>query len=929
MSAGPAFSQTIGGSSGSDVYSDAPSAGGTGVTGSNGSDGTSAPSGGYGTGGGGGGAGGGTGGSGGGSGAGSGGSGGTSSSINGGDGGTATGQGGGGGGGGGYNGNGAGVSALSNATPLTGGAGGNGGGELASGANGSGGGGGGAGGYGAIVTGTSSSSNTNTISGGTGGNGGNGNTGGNGGGGGGGLYFSATGANFTNASTGSITGGAGGNGGHGGNSVGESNGGTGGAGGIGISISGTVINLGDITGGQGGTGGTTDGDTAGNGGAGGAGASLGSGTSLTLGTNARVIGGNGGSGGSIVSFSDGGSGGNGGAGGVGVSLGSGGTLTIGTGASVTGGNGGAPGAGVPGGAAGAGGVGVVGSDLTIINAGTISGGFANNGAGAQNYAIELTGGTNSVGYGGTINGGIDVAGGSFTPAATGSAVGTPLTITGPLTFAAGTTYTVRITPTANDSVVATGTATLTGANVFVAAGAGTYTTGQRTIITANTLAGTFTGVTSNLAFLAPTLAYDATHVYLDITGNTSNGSIDYRTAAANRNQFALASALTNAGANNPNAPIITGLNQLTASQAQAAFNSLSGEGITAADTAGLQMNALFGDAMSDQTTLWLDGGSNANAVVLTGPPPGVLFYAPVTKSPIVVHDPLLPPVRTWRAWASGFGADETVHGVASLGTTAQSAELYGGAMGIDYQIAPDLLFGVAGGGSNGNFSVPGRATYGSVTGGHIGTYGVATFGAFYAASATSLSFFHNSETRSLTGFGGLAGETDHGAYNSRAARTRLEVGRRFADVYGATITPFVALEIADLRANGFSETPTMGTGAFALNVQGRDTASVPAYLGLRFEKLFYLGSGMSLKPVLSLAYGHDFAPERQITNALLGLAADPFEIDGARLARDFARTKAGFELTLAPNAMAFANFDGEFSGRDQLYGGKGGVKLIW
>jgi len=27
--------------------------------------------------------------------------------------------------------------------------------------------------------------------------------------------------------------------------------------------------------------------------------------------------------------------------------------------------------------------------------------------------------------------------------------------------------------------------------------------------------------------------------------------------------------------------------------------------------------------------------------------------------------------------------------------------------------------------------------------------------------------------------------------------------------------------------------------------------------------------------------------------------------------------------------VAFVNFDGDFSSRDQLYGGKGGVKLTW
>jgi uncharacterized protein with beta-barrel porin domain len=89
------------------------------------------------------------------------------------------------------------------------------------------------------------------------------------------------------------------------------------------------------------------------------------------------------------------------------------------------------------------------------------------------------------------------------------------------------------------------------------------------------------------------------------------------------------------------------------------------------------------------------------------------------------------------------------------------------------------------------------------------------------------------------------------------------------------------------------------------------------------------GSGMTLKPVLSLAYGHDFAPERMLTNTLLTLNSASFEIDGARVARDFAQTKAGFELAFAPGALAFVHFEGAFAARDQLYGGKGGVKLVW
>jgi len=758
-----------------------------------------------------------------------------------------------------------------------------------------------------------------------------------GGGGGGGGVGAGGGAGGSGGANGNEPGGssggagspaqAGGVGGTSGASFSDYGGGGGGGGG-----GGTALTLGSsatisasITGTNGGNGGSPAVGGGGGGGAGGYGIFETNAATITINSGVAVTAGAGGTGGTGGIYGQGGGGGDGG---VGINFATSGSTLINAG-TITGGNGGAGGggAGYGAGSAGAGGIGVIGSGLTIINTGgTISGGFANAGAGAQNYAIQFTGGTNSVGTGGVITGGIDVAGGSFMPAAPGSSAGTTLAITGPLVFGTGTIYNVRITPTASDSVTVAGTATLSGASVYVAAGKGLYTAGTRTILTASALNGTFTGVTSNFAFLTPSLSYDANDVYLSFAGTP-----DYRTAAAGGNQYAIASALTNAGINNPNAPILTALNQLTAAQAQAAFNALSGEGITAANSAGLQMSGLFTDSMSDQGTLWLDGGHAGNEVVLTEPAQGALFYAPSSKmkTPIVVHDPVLPPVRTWRAWASGFGADETVHGDAGTGSAAQSLGYYGGAMGVDYQINPDILFGVAGSGSNGNFSVAGRSTYGSVTGGGIGVYGVATYGAYYLSSSTSAGFFHNSETRSVAGFGGLGSETDHGAFDSIAVRTRLEAGRRFAEIYGAAVTPFVALEIANLHSNGFSETPTVGAGVFALNTQGGDTAFVPAYLGLRFEKLYGLGNGMTLRPVLSVAYGHDFAAQRQITNTLLGLSGNPFEISGAQTARDFAQTKAGFELAFAPNAVAFVNFDGNFSSRDQLYGGKGGVKFTW
>jgi len=207
------------------------------------------------------------------------------------------------------------------------------------------------------------------------------------------------------AGAGSVAPGNGGNGGAGSNSLGPAYGGEGGNGGNGSSgsvgstggagISGSyfsVTNNHDVYGGNG-----TDGVKGGNGGRGGEGGSA---------TYLDSYGGNGG---------DGGSGGNGGNGGVGIT---GSDINIVNNGTIQGGNGGRAGLGGTGGgrgygavgsmdgepgvhgsagAAGAGGVGLVATgNSTIRNAGTVAGGKANGGAGAQANAIELSGGNNKL-----------------------------------------------------------------------------------------------------------------------------------------------------------------------------------------------------------------------------------------------------------------------------------------------------------------------------------------------------------------------------------------------------------------------------------------------------------------------------------------------------------------------------------------------------
>ena len=630
---------------------------------------------------------------------------------------------------------------------------------------------------------------------------------------------------------------------------------------------------------------------------------------------------------------------------------------------------------------GAGGTTLGANTLTITNGSTTYGGVASgtggltvaggtqtlSGTNTYTGATAITAGTlevdgsivsaSTVSSGGTLSGtgtvGATTVSGTLSPGNAANPYGT-LTATGPLTFQPGSFYNVAITPTQNSFTQVNSTTTINGGRVQVAAGVGAYANNTHyTILTATGgVAGQFAGVTTNLAFLTPTLSYDARDVFLTVlpTVATAAGTPNYRTAAATQNQLAVASGLTNAGVlNGGTGPILTALNQLTVAQARAAFDSLSGEGITATRNLAHRSAELFTSSIFDQTTFYGSDRGSGNQIVLTAPPPGGGFLAlapadqakvqPIreladlpSSQPAFIAPAPVASQRTWRAWGTGFGGDEEIHSNPAIGFAAQSNQIYGGAVGVDYQVTPTFLTGVAVGGSDGEFSVPNRATSGSTTGGHVALYSLASFGPAYGAASVSGSFFQNNTTRNVAGFGGLASETEKGNFSSREVRTRLEVGRAFANPYGAlggTITPFVALEIADLRTDGFGEQAIAGPRLFALNVSGQSAADVPAFVGLRFAQVAALGNGMVLKPTLQLAYVHEFAPYRSQFAGIASLPGAVFLVDGARPARDSAQVKAGFELAIGPRTAVFANFDGEFSGVDQLYAGKGGVRYLF
>ncbi|MBO9707303.1 MAG: autotransporter-associated beta strand repeat-containing protein [Caulobacter sp.] len=156
--------------------------------------------------------------------------------------------------------------------------------------------------------------------------------------------------------------------------------------------------------------------------------------------------------------------------------------------------------------------------------------------------------------------------------APGNSIGT-LTVAGDLSFLAGSVFEVETNAAGQgDKVVVNGAATIQGgAKVSVLAANGSYAANTNyTILTAaGGVTGTFSEVTSNLAFLSPTLAYGVNAVTLNLKRN----GLDFSAVAQTSNQGAVAPAVEALGAGHA---VYDATVALTAAEARAAFDQLSG-----------------------------------------------------------------------------------------------------------------------------------------------------------------------------------------------------------------------------------------------------------------------------------------------------------------------------------------------------------------
>jgi outer membrane autotransporter protein len=166
-------------------------------------------------------------------------------------------------------------------------------------------------------------------------------------------------------------------------------------------------------------------------------------------------------------------------------------------------------------------------------------------------------------------------------------------------------------------------------------------------------------------------------------------------------------------------------------------------------------------------------------------------------------------------------------------------------------------------------------------------------------------------------------------FNANSWGGRIESGYRFAMLNGLGVTPFAAVQAQRFETPAYAERDLGGLAAFALNYAAQTTTDTRTELGTRFDYHTVTDYGALLTWRGRVAWGHEFSTDRPAVAAFQTLPGFGFTVLGAAQAPDVALVSAGADLKLRNGLSLSAKFDGEFSGRTQVYGATGAVRMSW
>lgn len=467
----------------------------------------------------------------------------------------------------------------------------------------------------------------------------------------------------------------------------------------------------------------------------------------------------------------------------------------------------------------------------------------------------------------------------------GNSIGT-LKVAGDLTFSPGSVYRVEADPntTASDRIDVTQTANLAGSVVHVGPEGNFASTREYTILTANSVQGRFATISSNFAFLDPTLRYSDQNVKMLLVRKASA----FAEAAQTENQRATANGLDSLPADNPlHEYILT----LPAGAPPAVFDSLSGE-----------LHASVASSLRGS-------GTRLNSLPLSH-----------LRTKLQTLTSTLP-ADDQPVWVDYVGNQQTLQ---DDGNAAQVKQHSSGVfVGTDHAVGDGWHLGGALGYTDADLSVDDRASKADLS-----NYSATLFaGKSFEAGVGQLNLllgaaytWHDIDTRRYASVSGTSQKLI-ADYSASTEQLFTELGYAIALSERVSIEPFAGLAWSDLRIDNFSESG----GSASLSGQHSSDKQTASTLGVRAQTALTLGP-VDGQLHATLGWQHAFDEVvAQKTMAFDGSQA--FTVAGAPIARNAALVELGADIALASATTLGLNYSGQYGEGNREHAGI--ITLKW
>lgn len=510
--------------------------------------------------------------------------------------------------------------------------------------------------------------------------------------------------------------------------------------------------------------------------------------------------------------------------------------------------------------------------------------------------------------------------------APGNSIGT-LTL-GSLSLDAGSTLEIEVDAAgANDFINVTGAATL-GGTLHVLPQAGDYTAVgccTYTIITANSVSGTFATVQNDLVFLNTSVDYQPGAVNISFARN----SAAFNTVSLTWNQQQVSAAIDAMEAANPADPIANALAVMGAEQARAAFDVLSGDSLLSAVNASMRTARRFNHLLSSRSSrLGLASrGADTGEVekslsaVRSGNMPEAPTALARSLNPLQYAGPTSKVEGLWLE-ANGFKLTEDADDTVGSASSAFSGQLL--AMGVDGYWTDNLIVGFGAGYLQGDLQIDNRRSEGESTGMFAGAYTRwETDSGWHYKGALTLGKQDTDQTRE--GAAGVYSGTASSSASVSSVSAEFEAGVALhLGNYG--LRPYALLDAQYLKRDAFSES---GAGPANLEVAAATDVLGEFGVGAEISRPWLTSGARWAQLQAGLALLQPFGDtQRQQTLRFSG-AANSFSTkatadDGAVL-----QLTLGGEWYLSRSIAVWGGYEGRISSSMQEHNGVLSFQYRW